>query len=148
VCRIFGHQGLGLDTDSNPLFGGTTELLKVRRVIARIEPNVPLPDLGQRFDLITAYRVCFQRLGRAQNGDWLEWTPDQWRFFFNDLRTRFLAPGGRILLEFNPRRDGSSFFTPELRACFLSEGARIFRAKALLAADAEKKPRFKQTARK
>src|SRR3954471_18485245 len=28
VCRQFGHQGLGLDTDNEPLFRGTTELLQ------------------------------------------------------------------------------------------------------------------------
>jgi hypothetical protein len=56
-----------------------------------------------------------------------------------------LKPEGRLLLDFNPRLDGSSFFTPELRACFLGESARIFRSKALLAADPSDRPRFKQT---
>src|SRR3954463_10876592 len=37
VCRLLGHDPLGLDTDSEPLFRGTIELLNVRRVIARIE---------------------------------------------------------------------------------------------------------------
>jgi len=50
-----------------------------------------------------------------------------------------------LLLEFHPRSNGISFFTPELRACFLSQGARIFRSKALLAADPNERPRFKQT---
>jgi hypothetical protein len=35
-------------------------------------------------------------------------------------------------LEFNRRADGSSFFTPELRAFFESQGARIVRWKACL----------------
>ena len=51
---------------------------------------------------------------------------------------------GRLLLEFHPRRDGNSFFTNQLRACFLSEGARIFRSKALLSADPTRRPRFKE----
>jgi SAM-dependent methyltransferase len=144
VCRFFGHEGLGLDTDSNPLFRGTTDLLKVRRVISRIHPKVPLPDVGQTFDLVTAYRVCFHRMGRGDNDEWKEWAPENWKFFIGDVRTRLLKPGGRLLLEFNPRRDGSSFFTPALRACFLSQGARIFRSKALFAADPKQRPRFKQ----
>lgn len=147
VCRFFGHEGLGLDTDSNPLFKGTTELLKVPRVISRIHAEVPLPDLGQRFDLVTAYRICFHRLGRTEEGDWKEWTPNAWKFFINDVRTRFLKPHGRLLLEFNPRPDGSTFFKPELRACFLSLGGRVFRSKALFAADPRERPRFKQTKR-
>jgi hypothetical protein len=104
-----------------------------------------LPDLGKKFDLITGHRVCFHRITRTQNGEWLEWTPADWEFFINDVRTRFLKPDGRVLLEFNPRPDGSSFFTKELRACFLSQGARIFRWKALIAADPNQRPRFKQT---
>jgi SAM-dependent methyltransferase len=144
VCRFFGHEGLGLDTDSNPLFGGTTELLQVRRIISRIQPNAPLPDLKQRFDLVTAYRVCFHLFRGAEKGQPSEWMPEHWRFFINDIRVRFLEPNGRLLLEFNPRRDGSPFFTPELRACFESEGGRIFRSKVLFAADPARRPRFKQ----
>ncbi len=147
VCRFFGHEGLGLDTDEEPLFRGTTELLNVHRVVSRIHPQVPLPDLGEKFDLITGHRVCFHRIERAPNGQWNEWASADWRFFINDIRTRFLKPGGRLLLDFNPRPDGSSFFTKKLRAYFLFEGARIFRSKALLAADPNQHPRFKQTTR-
>ncbi len=145
LCRLFGHQGLGLDPDDEPFFRGTTKLFDVRRVIARINPQTPLPDLGEKFDLVTGHRVCFHRISRAQNGQWLEWTPADWEFFIDDIRRRFLKPDGRLLLEFNPRPDGSSFFTKELRACFLSQGARIFRWKALLAADPNQRPHFKQT---
>lgn len=145
LCRLFGHEGLGFDTDEEPFFRGTTEFFNVRRVIGRIEPQTPLPDLGRKFDLVTGHRVCFHRITRTQNGEWLEWTPADWEFFINDIRTRFLKPDGRLLLEFNPRPDGSSFFTKELRAFFLSQGARIFRWKALFAADPNQRPRFKQT---
>ena len=148
VCQFFGHEGLGLDTDEEPLFRGITELLNVRRAVSRIHPQVPLPDLAEKFDLITGHRVCFHRVARAANGEWNEWAPADWEFFINDIRTRFLKPGGRLLLDFNPRPDGSSFFTNELRACFLSEGARIFRSKALFATEPNQRPRFKETGRK
>lgn len=144
ICRLFGHQGLGLDTDENPLFGGMTALLGVRRVIARIERQTPLPDVAEKFDLVTGHRVCFHRLERGPNGQWREWSRADWRFFIRDVRSRFLTANGRLYLEFNPRSDGSSFFTPELRACFEAEGARIFRSKALFAADPNHRPRFKQ----
>ena len=148
VCRYFGHQGVGLDTDDDPLFRGATALLNIHRVVSRIRPQVPLPNLGEKFDLITGHRVCFHRVERAPIGEWDEWASADWKFFINDVRTRFLKPAGRLLLDFNPGRDGSSFFTKKLRACFLSEGARIFRSKALLAADPNQRPRFKQTKRK
>jgi SAM-dependent methyltransferase len=145
VCKFFGHDALGLDTDDEPLFGGIIELVNVSRFIARIERQVPLPDLGEKFDLVTAHRVCFHRIGRARDGDFDEWTPADWKFLINDIRTRLLKPNGRLLLDFNPRPDGSSFFTAELRARFLAEGARIFRSKALFAADPNRRPRFRQT---
>jgi SAM-dependent methyltransferase len=144
LCRLFGHQGLGLDTDDEPFFRGTTMLLSVHRIIARIKPQTPLPDLEKKFDLVTGHRVCFHRIARDENGKWREWTPGDWNFFINDIRRRVLQPNGRLLLEFNPRQDGSPFFTDELRACFLSQRARIFRRKALFAVDPTERPRFKQ----
>jgi hypothetical protein len=142
---MFGHNGLGLDPDDEPFFRGTTEFFGVSRVVGRINAQAPLPDLGRKFDLVTAHRVCFHRIARSENGEWLEWTAADWKFFINDVRTRFLKPDGRLLLEFNRRADGSSFFTPELRTFFESQGARIIRWKALFAADQAARPRFKQT---
>jgi SAM-dependent methyltransferase len=142
VGKHFGHNVLGLDTDNEPLFQATTELLEVQRVIGRIDRQTPLPDLHQRFDLVTAHRICFHRIGRVRDG--VEWSPADWEFFINDIRMRFLNENGRLLLDFNPRPDGSSFFTPELRRFFLSQGARIFRSKALLGKNPNARPRFKQ----
>jgi len=141
VCKHFGHDVLGFDTDTEPLFHATTELLGVRRVIGRIERLTPLPDLGGKFDLVAGHRICFHRIGKVRDG--LEWSLADWEFFINDIRSRVLTENGRLLLDFNPRPDGSSFFTPELRKFFLGQGARIFRSKALLAKDPNDRPRFK-----
>jgi len=142
VCKHFGHHVLGLDTDDDPLFRATIALLDVPRVVGRIGRQTPLPDLHQKFDLITAHRICFNRIGRAREG--VEWSTSDWEFFLNDIRSRFLNEHGRLLLDFNPRPDGSSFFTPELREFFLSQGARIFRSKALLAKHPSVRPRFRR----
>jgi SAM-dependent methyltransferase len=144
VCQFLGHSGLGLDVDDDPFFGAMTKYFNVPRVLSRIDPGIPLPDLGEKFDLVTGHRVCFHRITRDENDVWKEWTPADWKFFIHDIRTRFLKPHGRLLLEFLPRPDGSSFFTEELRACFLAQGARIFRRKALLSADPKERPRFKE----
>jgi SAM-dependent methyltransferase len=145
VCRCLGHEGLGLDLDEQPLFREITALLNVRRVIWRIQSQVPLPDLGGKFDLVTGHRVCFQKTVRwgIGSGEWNEWEPGDWEFFLDDVRSRILKPDGRLLLDFNPRADGHSFFTPQLRNVLIAQGARIFRSKALLAADLTKRPRFK-----
>jgi SAM-dependent methyltransferase len=142
VCKSFGHQVLGFDTDSEPLFGATTKLLDVPRVIGRVERQTPMPDLGGRFDLMTAHRICFHRVGKVRDG--VEWSPADWEFFIKDVRTNLLNEPGRLLLDFNPRPDGSSFFTLQLREFFSSQGARMFRSKALLAKDQNKRPSFKR----
>jgi SAM-dependent methyltransferase len=143
VCKFFGHDVLGLDLDDQALFRDMLALLHVPRVISRIDPNIPLFDLGRKFDLVAAHRICFQRIEGAASGR--EWSAEHWKFFIDDIRSRFLNPHGRLLLDFNPRPDGSSFFNSELRSFFISQGARIRRSKALLEADPGKRPRFKQT---
>ena len=145
VCKCLGHEGVGIDIDEQPLFRETTALLNVRRVIWRIEPQVPLPDLGGKFDLVTGHRVCFQKTVRwgTGSGEWEEWEPPDWEFFLDDVRARLLKHDGRLLLDFNPRADGRSFFTPSLREVLTAQGARIFRSKALLAADRGKRAHFK-----
>src|SRR2546423_7921897 len=140
VCKHFGHDVLGFDTDNEPLFRATTALLDVPRVIGRIERQTPLPDLGKKFDLITAHRICFHRIGKVRDG--VEWSTADWKFFIDDVRANLLSENGRLLLDFNPRPDGSSFFSPELRKFFKSQGARIFRSQALLGIDSKSEPRF------
>jgi len=142
IAKLFGHDVLGLDRDTNPMFRAITELLGVRRIASDIEPFVPLPDCGERFDLITAYRICFQRIGGDRKGIWTEWGPNEWKFFLDDVRTRLLRADGRLLLDFNPRDDGSYYDDP-VRALFESEGGRFFRSKVLFAADRTQQPRFR-----
>jgi len=141
VCKQFGHEALGLDTDSEALFRATIELLNVSRAIGRIERQTPLPNLG-KFDLVTAHRICFHRIGKVREGR--EWSLPDWKFFIDDVRDNLLRENGRLLLDFNPRPDGSSFFTSELRDFFLSQGALLFRSKALFGKNPNERPRFRQ----
>lgn len=143
VCKCLGHDGVGVDVDEQSLFRETTSLLGVKRIISRIEARVPLPELGAKFDLVTAHRICFHKTVRDENGQWQEWEWDDWQFFLDHVRERMLKPDGRLLLDFNPRTDGCIFFTPELREVLQANGARIFRSKALLSADPARRPEFK-----
>src|SRR5207244_12542132 len=83
VCKFFGHDVLGFDTDTEPLFRATTALLQVPRVIGRIERQTPLPDLVGTFDLVTAHRICFHRIGRVRDGG--EGSPADWDCFFKHI---------------------------------------------------------------
>ena len=55
-------------------------MFNLRRVISRIDPGTPLPDLQQKFDLVTAHRVCFHRIRSDDRADRKEWSPDAWKF--------------------------------------------------------------------
>ncbi|HWM25936.1 MAG TPA: class I SAM-dependent methyltransferase [Chthoniobacterales bacterium] len=121
VLRHLGHSSLGLDIDEFPLFTELLDLFQVERRVWTIRPHEPLPDLGRRFDWITAFSVDFNRESKR---DWW-WGPPEWDFFLEDLK-RHLNPGGRVFLGLNPRNDGE-YYTRELRDFFLDRGASVER---------------------
>ena len=94
-AKKMGHQPVGLDLDDAYLTSVTT-LLGLKKVVHRIEPGKPLPEIpGGPFDLVTAFATCFDNAGFPG-----QWTLDQWTFFMQDLR-RFMAPGCKIHFKFN-----------------------------------------------
>ena len=123
IAQLLGHEGLGLDLNQIPMFGDLMHLLGVRRVIWQIKAFDPLPDLG-KFDLITAFLVCFNRHKQAD-----VWGVPEWECFLNDL-AKHLAPRGRVWLELNQEYDGT-FYTPELKSFFEKRGAKIDRHKVI-----------------
>jgi SAM-dependent methyltransferase len=118
IAQLLGHKGLGLDVDYVPMFAEITSLLGVRRVISRIEPFTPLPDLGEEFDLITAFMICFNNHKQPNL-----WDVPEWEFFLDDL-AKYLTPRGRVWLELNREYD-ETFYTPELQEFFALRGAKI-----------------------
>ena len=118
IEQLLGHSGLGLDMDRVAMFRDITRLLGVRRVVQRIEAFRPLPDFGQKFDLITAFMICFN--DHKMPG---LWKVPEWDSFLDDL-AKHLKPRGRVWLELNQEYDGT-FYTPELKEFFQKRGARI-----------------------
>jgi SAM-dependent methyltransferase len=121
ILQHLGHSCLGMDIDAYPLFTELLDLFQVERRVWTIRPYEPLPDLGRRFDLITAFSIDFNRESKR---DWW-WGPSEWAFFLDDLK-RHLSPGGRIFLGLNPTNEGV-YYTAELREFFLSRGASVER---------------------
>lgn len=126
VCQQLGHTTLGLDIDVFPLFTQLLELLRVKRRVWAIKPFEPLPDLGRKFDLVTAFSIDFNRISKQ---DWW-WGPEQWGFFLDDVQ-RHLNPGGRVFLGLNPGGPKKEYYTPELLEFFLSRGAWVERENVL-----------------
>ena len=125
VTKVLGHSGLGLDMQGCPLFGEMFELFELKRVIHRIEKFRPLPDTGGTYDWLTAFSISF-----SDHGKETPWGVEEWDYFLRDA-ARHLAPGGRVYLDLNPRKDGS-FASPEVRKFFLEKGAIIDRRSKIL----------------
>lgn len=120
VCKYFGHEVVALDLDVVPMYNDLCEFLEIDRRTWRVEKYQKLPDLGIRFDLVTAFMIKFN-----QHYSQEQWATAEWRFMLEDLRTNQLNPNGRIFLGFNANLDGS-FYDDELRRYFESIGARIW----------------------
>ena len=119
ILKKLGHSVLGLDVDQALLFAELLDVFDVPRVVWRIKPFEPLPDLGQKFEWITAFSINFNLHYPAER----LWGPAEWEFFLHDLQ-RHLAPDGKIFFGLNPTF-GGNYYTPELREFFLRRGADI-----------------------
>ena len=118
INKLLGHEILGLDLDDLPMFRELIELLQIPRTIARIEAFHPLPKFDRKFDVITAYLICFNN----HKSDKL-WGPAEWDYFLSDAAGH-VAANGRLWLELNREYDGS-YYTPELKAFFEQRGAEL-----------------------
>jgi len=124
IAQLLGHSGVGLDMDRLPMFREITRLLGVRRVVQRIQAFRPLPNFGQKFDVITAFMICFNN--HKMPG---LWEVPEWEFFLDDL-AKYLKPRGRIWLELNQEYD-ETFYTPALKEFFEKRGAKIDEQKVI-----------------
>ncbi|MBA3543234.1 MAG: class I SAM-dependent methyltransferase [Chthoniobacterales bacterium] len=125
IAQCLGHEVLGLDIDEVPMFGEMTLMLGIGRVVWQIKPFERLPKLGRKFDLITAFMICFN----GHKSPTL-WGRAEGEFFLDDLETH-LAPHGGICLGFN-REDDGSFYSEELREYFADREARLEKNRALI----------------
>jgi len=122
ILKKLGHSVLGLDIDQVSLYAELLNIFDVPRVVWRIKAFEALPDLGQKFDWITAFSINFNLDYPTER----LWGPAEWDFFLRDLQQRYLAPGGRMFFGLNPTF-GGNYYTPELCDFFLRRGADVER---------------------
>lgn len=99
-CKAHGHDVLGFDADDGEFYAKMHEALGVRCLVQAIHPQTPLPDFGRKFDCITAFAVCFHRVGGVP------WSADDWRFFLEDLLRNHCTDRGMIHLQLNDAPKG------------------------------------------
>jgi SAM-dependent methyltransferase len=122
ILKRLGHSVLGLDVDQVSLYTELLNIFDVPRVVWRINAFEPLPDLGQKFDWITAFSINFNLCYPKER----LWGPAEWDFFLLDLQQRHLAQDGRMFFGLNPTF-GGNYYTPELHGFFLRRGADVER---------------------
>lgn len=113
VAKFYGHNVIGIDLPGDTLFNKASDYLNIDRRDHRIDSNTPMPSYGVKFDLITAFQICFN--GHIEGEVWGE---DEWAFFLNDLFENHVNAGGRVYLGLNwsPHIDG--WIPEEVRALF------------------------------
>jgi SAM-dependent methyltransferase len=138
AVKQLGARVLGVDLDSDPIFGEMIRLLGIERVGFAITRRNRLPEFGgRRFDLITAWMICFNNYDRADT----IWVAEDWNFLLDDLSER-LNPNGRIVFSMNEQLDGK-FYGREIGDLFadrsdLMDGRVVIFTKARLDATARR----------
>jgi SAM-dependent methyltransferase len=118
ILKSLGCSVLGLDMDDFPLFHDMLDLFHIPLVVWTIAAFKRLPDLGQKFDWITAFSVKFNLYRPSQR----RWGSAEWDFFLRDLQ-QYVAPGGKIFFALNPH----DYDSPDLHDFFISRGATVER---------------------
>ncbi len=104
ACRQLGHACEGTEVPPTGLSPAVAVAYADLATALRIAPTIELwiaagtPIVALvpgTYDLITAHKICFNRHMRAN-----PWSVPEWKFFVEDA-CRFLAPGGRLVLELN-----------------------------------------------
>ena len=125
ISQCLGHEGIGLDIDESAFFNDMIMMLGLSRVIWQIRPFARLPNLQRKFDLITAFMICFNG-HKSPN----LWGAEEWKFFLDDL-DQHLTPRGQVCLGFNREKNGQ-FFSEELREFFASRSGEVRANEVLL----------------
>ena len=113
VARFYGHSVIGIDLPGDTLFNRASEYLNIDRRDYKIEPNTPIANLGQKFDLVTAFQVCFN--GHIEGEIW---DTKEWDFFLDDIFTNHMNEGGRVYLELNWSPHINGWLPADVRTLF------------------------------
>jgi len=124
VNKVLGHNGIGLDWHSDEwmelrVYEEIFRVFKLKRINCRIKAQESLPPLLNKFDLITAFAVCFNRFP-----DETYWGVQDWLFFLSDLHL-YMNDGCVLFFELNIEKQTSRYYSDEVKGMFNKLGASI-----------------------
>jgi 2-polyprenyl-3-methyl-5-hydroxy-6-metoxy-1,4-benzoquinol methylase len=125
-AKSFGHEYAGLDmwdeaNVNSHLFREVFEALhpEKKRIDERIEKFQKLNKIDQKYDIITAFQICFTLFNSEQ-----AWDVSEWRFFLLDLDAHLLE-NGVILMAFSKPEKSQLFRSQSVESFFYIIGAEI-----------------------
>ena len=120
LCQFYGHKVKSLDIDTDPMFNDLVKFLGIDRVTFRIKENSPLPDFGEKYDIVTGFMVCFNN-HKEKN----VWTRNEWNYFLNHLYSKHTNPNATAFFTMNAEPNTNEWYTKNLLEFFLSKGAQV-----------------------
>jgi hypothetical protein len=133
VVEFYGHSVIGTELpvlatgqlERGHLYDALGDIYQIRRIPLKIEPFTPLPDFGQRFDMVTTFLAAFNV--DMREGPWKPWTIEAWRFFMRDLAANVLSEGGEFFANLAKEKTPDDVF-----AYLMAHAARFDAEKRLL----------------
>lgn len=128
LCNALGHRTLGIDIDVQ-FYPELCEALGVERRIYPVYRLENLPNLGRKFDLVTAIWICFDLIGNDERGHRIYWSLKDWRFLIEDLLARHVTADGEIYFVLNKQvnKDGTTEYDSDLLDWAGTAGATVDR---------------------
>jgi hypothetical protein len=126
VCKYYKHEVRALDLPNNPMYNELIKLFKIKRMAHRINAFEPIPAFDIKFDLITAFAICFNNHATDK-----VWGAKEWEFFISEIKANHANPTARLFLEFNMEPNGI-YYTDELLKFFNDQQAVIYNNTVLL----------------
>ena len=76
ICQYYGHKVNTIDLDEIPMYREVINCLNINRNVFSVNAYKNILALGNKFDLITTFMICFNGHDSAAL-----WDIDEWHFF-------------------------------------------------------------------
>jgi hypothetical protein len=119
ICQFYGHKVKALDMPVVDMYNDMINLLHIDRKEYTINAYEKLPELDGKYDIVTAFSICFN----GHNTENL-WSVNEWEYFLNNLAINHMAEAGKVYLSFNAEADGM-FFDSDVCQYFRDIDAKI-----------------------